>query len=256
MSESKSGAKPVAWIAGVGASEGLGAALARRFAREGYLIAVTGRTPEKLAVVADELRASGAQAVALPGDVGKEGEIGAVAAKLRELGALRTAVFNAGSAVRAPSLELTGAQFEEAWRTSTLGGFLFSREAIGAILANGAPEDAPGGRGALLITGATGSLRGRPPFAAFAAAKAGLRSVAQSFAREFGPRGVHVAHIVIDGGINGERLRQNAPQRVAAAGPDGLLDPEAIAEAYWQVHAQHRSAWSHELDLRPFKEPF
>jgi len=122
------------------------------------------------------------------------------------------------------------------------------REALRGLLA--------GGGGSLLFTGATASLRGRGAFVAFAAAKAGLRSLAQSLAREYGPRGVHVAHVVIDGGIDGERLRTSAPQRAAEAGADGLLAPEAIAETYWQLHQQHRSAWTQELDLRPYKESF
>ncbi|MDM0035265.1 SDR family NAD(P)-dependent oxidoreductase [Variovorax sp. J22P271] len=163
--------EPVAWIAGVGAGAGLGAALARRFARGGFSVALTGRTGEQLQ-------------------------------------------------------------------------------------ANGIPGTAPGGRGTLLFTGATAALRGKPPFAAFAAAKAGLRSLSQSLAREFGPEGIHVAHVVIDGGIDGERLRTSAPQRVAQAGDDGLLQLDAIAESYWQLHLQHRSAWTQEIDLRPFKEPF
>jgi NAD(P)-dependent dehydrogenase (short-subunit alcohol dehydrogenase family) len=125
---------------------------------------------------------------------------------------------------------------------------LFGREVLRVL--------APAGRGSLLFTGATASLRGKPPFAAFAAAKAGLRSVAQTFAREFGPRGVHVAHVVIDGGIDGERARSRSPQRVTDAGADGLLHLDAIADVYWHLHTQHRSAWTQELDLRPFKEQF
>jgi NAD(P)-dependent dehydrogenase (short-subunit alcohol dehydrogenase family) len=247
---------PVAWIAGVGASAGLGAALARRFARGGLTVVLTGRTPERVAALAEELRRTGAQAHALPGDVGSEAELAPIAARIAEIGPVEVAVFNAGNAVRAPSLEISAQQFEEAWRSSTLGGFLFAREAVRALQRNGYDADRTQGRGSLLITGATGSLRGKPPFAAFAAAKAALRSVAQSFAREFGPQGIHVAHVIVDGGINGERLRTNAPLRAAAAGPDGLLDPEAIAETYWQLHLQHRSAWTHEIDLRPYKEPF
>ena len=158
------------------------------------------------------------------------------------------AVFNAGNMSRAPSLELTVEQFEAAWRVGTLGGFLFSREALRLLLESGG--------GSLLLTGATASLRGRPPFAAFAAAKAGLRSLSQSFAREFGPQGVHVAHVVIDGGIDGERLRQAAPQRFAERGADGLLNPDDIADAYWSLHSQPRSAWSQEIDLRPYNETF
>ena len=107
-----------------------------------------------------------------------------------------------------------------------------------------------------IFTGATASIRGRGPFVAFAAAKAGLRSVAQSFAREYGSQGIHVAHVVIDGGIDRERLRTSTPHGVAASGADALLSPDAIAETYWQLHQQHRSAWTHELDVRPYKEPF
>jgi NAD(P)-dependent dehydrogenase (short-subunit alcohol dehydrogenase family) len=167
---------------------------------------------------------------------------------LESLGTLRSAVFNAGNAVRGTPLELTPAEFESTWRGSTYAGFLFARAALPRLLA--------AGEGSLLFTGATASLRGRGPFVAFAAAKAGLRSVAQSLAREYGPRGVHVAHVIIDGGIDGEQLRRNAPEFVADAGADRLLSPAAIAETYWQLHAQHRSAWTHELDLRPYREIF
>src|SRR5262249_49610865 len=150
--------------------------------------------------------------------------------------------------VRAPSLELSVKQLEDAWRVNVLGGFIFAREALQACL--------PHQQGSLLITGATASLRGKPPFGAFAAAKAALRSLGQTFAREFAPQGIHVAHVGIDGGIDGERLRQAAPDRAKAAGADGLLSPDAIAETYWQLHRQPRSAWTHELDLRPYKEQF
>jgi NAD(P)-dependent dehydrogenase (short-subunit alcohol dehydrogenase family) len=184
----------------------------------------------------------------LPGDVSDEHAVAGLALRVAELGVLRVAIFNAASGTRAPTLELSADQFEQAWRTSTLGGFVFGKQALMSLLANGG--------GTLLFTGATASLRGRPPFAAFAAAKAALRSLSQSFAREFGPQGVHVAHVIIDGGIDGERLRLASPQRVAERGADGLLDPAAIAEAYWQVHKQPRSAWSQELDLRPYNETF
>ena len=133
------------------------------------------------------------------------------------------------------------------WRLCCLGGFLVGREAARRMVAQA--------RGTILFTGASASLRGKPPFAAFASAKAGLRSLAQAMAREFGPKGVHVAHVVIDGGIGGERLRRFA-EFVRAKGEDGLLDLDAIADAYWMLHAQHRTAWTHELDLRPYKEPF
>lgn len=238
----------LAWIAGVGASAGLGAALARRFAREDVSVAVTGRSRERLETVVAEIARAGGHAVALPGDVTSESELAAIVRQLAEHGTLEVAIFNAAGGTRAPTLELTAEQFEAAWRVTTLGGFLFARAALGPLLA--------AGRGSLLFTGATASLRGRPPFAAFASAKAGLRSLAQSLAREFGPRNIHVAHVVVDGGIDGERLRTSAPQRVAERGPDGLLDPEEIADAYWHLHQQGRTAWSQEIDLRPFNETF
>jgi NAD(P)-dependent dehydrogenase (short-subunit alcohol dehydrogenase family) len=257
MSElSSSLSNPVAWIAGVGASAGLGAALGRRFAREGYTVVLTGRTAQRVEAVVAEIRAAGGHAHAAAGDVTNEQDLARIAQQLRGYGTLRGAVFNAGNAVRAPTLELTVEQFESAWRTNVLGGFLFARAALPLLLEVPDATTAATGAGSLLFTGATASLRGRPPFAAFASAKAGLRSLAQSLAREFGPRGVHVAHVVIDGGIDGERLRSAAPQRAESAGADGLLQPDAIAESYWQLHNQARSAWTHELDLRPWRESF
>jgi NAD(P)-dependent dehydrogenase (short-subunit alcohol dehydrogenase family) len=238
----------VVWVAGVGASAGLGAAVARRFAREGLHAVLTGRTAARLEQVATEIQKAGGQATALPGDVSSEADVLAIAKRVAELGPLESAVFNAATAVWAPSLELSVHDFELALRVNTLGGFIFGREALRALV--------PRERGSLLFTGATASLRGKPPFAAFAAAKAGLRSLSQSFAREFGPRGVHVAHIVVDGGIDGERVRSRNPQRAEQAGKDGLLDPNAIAEVYWQLHVQPRSTWTQELDLRPYKEVF
>jgi NAD(P)-dependent dehydrogenase (short-subunit alcohol dehydrogenase family) len=242
------GPPQAAWIAGVGASAGLGAALARRFAKGGLLVALTGRNSERVQAVAAEIVAAGGRAHALPGDVSSPDDVRRLVAGVQALGPLRAALFNAGNAVRGTPLELTPEEFESTWRGSTYAGFLFARAAL--------PELLSAGSGTLLFTGATASLRGRGPFVAFAAAKAGLRSVAQSFAREYGPRGVHVAHVVIDGGIDGERLRARAPHLAADAGADGLLQPDAIAETYWQLHRQHRSAWTHELDLRPYRETF
>jgi NAD(P)-dependent dehydrogenase (short-subunit alcohol dehydrogenase family) len=156
--------------------------------------------------------------------------------------------FNAGNNKRIRFTELSTAEFEEFWRIGCFGGFLVGREAARRLV--------PLGRGTVLFTGASGSLRGRPGFAQFAAAKAGLRMIAQSMAREYGPQGLHVAHVVIDGGIDGEKLRTARPDSVAARGEDGMLNIDAIADTYWQIHRQHRSAWSHEVELRPFKEPF
>ena len=174
-----------AWIAGVGAKAGLGAALARRFARDGYTVAVTARNSERLNTVVEDIRQAGGQAHALPADVSREEGVNRLRGQLEQLGPLRAGVFNAALAHWAPTLELTAAQFEETWRVSTLGGFLVARAALSLLV--------PQGRGSFLFTGATASLRGKPPFAAFASAKAGLRSLAQALAREFGPKGVHAA---------------------------------------------------------------
>jgi NAD(P)-dependent dehydrogenase (short-subunit alcohol dehydrogenase family) len=245
MSASTAKGRGVVWIAGVGASEGLGAAIARRFAIEGLVVAVTGRTVERVEAIARAIREAGGAAHAFAGDVSREADVLAAAERVSELGPLEVAVFNAAGAVRAPSLELSGTDFEEALRTSAVGGFVFGREAVRRLL--------PHGRGTLLFTGATASLRGRPPFIAFAASKAALRSVSQTLAREFGPRGIHVAHVVIDGGIDGERLRSRAG---SPPDPAGLLALPDIADVYWHLHSQRRSAWTQELDLRPFREPF
>lgn len=235
----------VAWVVGVGASAGLGAAVARRFAKAGLVVALTGRNAERIRAVTAEIVDAGGRAHALPGDASSADEVERLAVGVQALGPLRAAIFNAANMVRGTPLELTPEEFESAWRISAYAGFLFARATLPPLLAAGG--------GSLLFTGATASLRGRGPFAA---AKAALRSVAQSVAREYGPQGVHVAHVVIDGGIDGERLRTHSPQRTAEAGANGLLHPDAIAETYWQLHQQHRSAWTHELDLRPYKEAF
>ena len=246
----------VAWIAGVGAQAGLGTALARAYARRGLTVALTGRTPERIGAAAQSIRQSGGRAQAIVGDISIESQVDGIVAQLSALGPLRSAVFNAGNAVRGGVLDLTASQFEQTWRGGTLAGFLFAREAVRLLPANGVEPQSPQGLGSLIFTGATASLRGGAKFAAFASSKAALRSLTQSLARDFGPQGIHVAHVVIDGGIDGERLRTSAPQRAAEAGVDGLLDPDEIAETYWQLHAQHRSAWTLELDLRPFNERF
>jgi NAD(P)-dependent dehydrogenase (short-subunit alcohol dehydrogenase family) len=245
MATSKSGA---AWVVGVGASAGLGAALARRFAKGGLTVALTGRNEARLRSIEAEIAAAGGQSRVLPADISIASEVTRASTAVREIGPLRAAVFNAGNMVRGTALDVTPEQFESTWRVSAYGGFLFVRATVPLLL------DAGGG--SLLLTGATASVRGGGPFIAFASAKSALRSVAQSTAREYGPQGIHVAHVIIDGGIDGERLRGGAPDRVAAAGQDGLLQPDAIAETYWHLHQQPRNAWTHELDLRPFKERF
>jgi NAD(P)-dependent dehydrogenase (short-subunit alcohol dehydrogenase family) len=235
-------------IVGVGASRGVGAAVARRFAREGYPVAIAGRNAEKLAATAAELRAAGATVADVVGDASLAGDARRFVAAAHGLAPLSVVVHNAGSNMPAPFLKVTEERFESHWREHTLGGFQTAQAAIPVLLERGA--------GTLIFTGASGSLRGKANFAPFAAAKAGLRALSQSLAREFGPHNIHVGHIVIDGGIAGERLLTFRPNLLEERGPDGMLDPDAIAEAYWVLHTQHRSTWTQELDLRPWAETF
>jgi NAD(P)-dependent dehydrogenase (short-subunit alcohol dehydrogenase family) len=163
-------------------------------------------------------------------------------------GAPELVVYNAGNNRLRPLLEMDDAFFEELWRLCCFGGFVVGREAARRML----PESG----GTLLFTGATASLRARPPFTAFASAKAALRAVAHGMAREFGPQGLHVGHVVIDGMIDGDALNRRFPQLREQKGEDGMLSVDAIADAYWLLHRQQRSAWTLELDLRPYGEPF
>jgi NAD(P)-dependent dehydrogenase (short-subunit alcohol dehydrogenase family) len=235
-------------VVGVGASHGLGAAAARRFAREGLHVLVAGRTQAKLDQVAQEIRATGGWIDVLLGDAGIEADAARFVKAAEAKAPLALVLHNAGSNRRDSILELRREDFEQLWREHTLGGFLVGREAAKAMV--------PRGQGTILFTGASGSLRGKAMFAAFAAAKAGLRAVAQSMARELGPKGIHIGHVVIDGGINGQRLLSRAPELAEKARADGMLDIDAIAETYWQIHIQHKSAWTLEQDLRPWMESF
>ena len=243
---------PTAIVCGVGAERGLGAALCRRFAAEGHHVLVAGRTPAKLERVVGAIIAAGGSAEPVQTDATEESDVVRLFDRAMAPGAGRLpadlVVYNAGNNRRIDFPEVSARDFEKFWRVGCFGGFLVGREAARRLM--------PLGRGTILFTGASASLRGRPGFAHFAAAKAGLRAVAQSMAREFGPHGIHVAHVVIDGGIAGERLLSRAPQLSVERGEDGLLGIEAIADAYWHIHTQQRSAWTHELDLRPYKESF
>lgn len=235
-------------IVGVGSMAGLGAALARRFAGEGLHVVIAGRTPARLEAVAAEIKEADGSATAVVADATREKDVMALLDEAASRGSLDLVAYNVGNNAMIPSLDISKAQFEAMWRQNALGGFLVGREAVRRML--------PQGHGTLIFTGATASLRARPPFLAFASAKAALRAVAQGLAREFGPQGIHVAHVVIDGVIHGDYAESRFPDFVKAKGEDGLLEPEAIADAYWTLHRQKRSAWTHELDLRPFKETF
>ena len=243
---------PTAIVIGVGAEQGLGAALCRRFAKEGHHVLVAGRSADKIGTVARAIIAAGGSAEPLVADTTNERDVQRLFDRAMAPGGDRApadlVVYNAGNNRRLDFRELDAATFEDFWRIGCFGGFLVGREAARRLV--------PLGRGTVIFTGASGSLRGKPGFAHFAAAKAGLRAIAQSMAREFGPQGIHVAHVVIDGGIRGARLLSRAPQLLAERGEDGLLGIDAIAEAYWQIHRQHRSAWTHEIDVRPYKEGF
>jgi NAD(P)-dependent dehydrogenase (short-subunit alcohol dehydrogenase family) len=239
--------KSVAVVAGVG--EGLGLALARRFAGGGYRTVMWARNEEKLKGYADQINAKGNDALGMRVDVRVEQEIvDALAWVERESGPIEVAVFNAGAQHRKPLLEITADQFEKVWRLGCLGGFVFGREAIRHML--------PRGKGTVLFTGATSALRGGANFAAFAATKFALRAVAQSMAREFGPKGIHVATVIIDGAIDMPAIHQRFGDSIKNLPPDGLLNTDAIAESYFQLHQQQRSAWTQELDVRPYCEKF
>lgn len=239
---------PSAIIVGVGAEQGLGAALCRLLAGKGYHVVIAGRTLAKIDQVAATIKASGGSAEAIETDATDEGAVTKLFdhafAQRDGIAAPDFVVFNAGINRPIGFRDLTAAQFEEFWRVCCFGGFLVGREAARHL--------APLGRGTVIFTGASASLRGKAGYAQFAAAKAGLRMISQSMAREFGPLGLHVAHTIIDGGIDGERLRSRRPDVDA----DSLLNIDAIAESYWHIHRQHPSAWTQELDLRPYKEHF
>lgn len=244
--------KRSAIVVGVGAEQGLGGALCRMLAAKGYRVLVAGRSAAKIEQVAATILAAGGDAEAVTTDATREADVlrlfDHVFAPHPAYEPPDLVISNAGNNRRLDFRELSAEVFEEFWRVGCFAGFLVGREAARRMV--------PLGRGTVLFTGASGSMRGRPSYAHFAAAKAGLRMISQSMAREFGPLGLHVAHVVVDGGINGDRLRASQPARVAEKGPDGLLGLDAITEAYWFLHQQPATAWSQELDLRPSLEPF
>jgi NAD(P)-dependent dehydrogenase (short-subunit alcohol dehydrogenase family) len=235
-------------VVGVGPAAGLGGALCARFAREGLQVFAAGRTREQIDAVAAAIRREGGRATGVLTDATREPDVVALFDQAERDGALALVVYNAGNAALGQLHDMDAAYFEQAWRVGCFGGFLVGREAIRRML--------PRGRGTVLFTGATASLRGRPATVAFAAAKAGLRSLAQSMARAYGPQGIHVAHVVVDGGIAGDKIVKGLPQFAEAMGEDGLVSLAGLTDAYWFLHTQPRAAWTHELDVRTFKESF
>lgn len=233
----------------IGAGDATGGAVARRFAREGYK-AVVARRPrnlEPLEALAAEIRAAGGAAHAFGVDAREEAEMVPFLERVeREIGPIEVAVFNIGANVRHDLTDTTARVYRKVWEMGAFAGFLTGREAARHML--------PRGRGSIIFTGATASLRGGAGYCAFAGAKHALRALAQSMARELGPQGIHVAHAVIDGAIDTQFIRDSFPDRYALKAQDGLLQPDRIAEAYWMLHSQPASAWTFELDLRPWSE--
>ena len=231
----------------IGAGDSTGGAIARRFAREGFVACVTRRTADKLEPLVESIRAEGGEAHGFASDARKEVDIETLVAHIeRELAPIDVAVFNVGANVRFSLTETTERVYRKVWEMGALGGFLMGREVAKAMLTRG--------RGTIIFTGATASVRGSAGFCAFSGAKHALRALAQSMARELGPKGIHVAHIVIDGAIDTPFIAENFPERYAKKVDDGILSTEAIAENYWNLHRQPKSAWTHELDLRPWTE--
>jgi NAD(P)-dependent dehydrogenase (short-subunit alcohol dehydrogenase family) len=234
----------------VGAGDAIGAAVARRFARGGYKVCVARRDAAKSQGLLDEAKAAGQDIRAFSVDARNEAEVQGLFARVEaEVGPVDICLFNAGSNVNKPVLETTEKLFFKAWELACYAGFLVGREAARHMV--------PRGRGSILFTGATASIRGGSGFAAFAAAKFGLRAVAQSMARELGPKNIHVVHLLIDAGVDSEAIHQRMRARGIDAkdmAADSLTKTESIAEAYWFAHHQARDGWTHELDLRPFAE--
>ncbi|WP_343548811.1 SDR family oxidoreductase [Ralstonia sp.] len=231
----------------IGAGDATGGAIARRFAREGYIACVTRRSADKLQPLVEAIRAEGGQAQGFASDARKEDDVVKLVDDIeRDVGPIEVMVFNIGANVPSSILEETARKYFKIWEMACFSGFLAGREVARRMVTRG--------RGTILFTGATAGMRGAANFAAFAGAKHALRALAQSMARELGPKGIHVAHVVVDGAIDTAFIRDNFPERYALKDQDGILNPEHIAENYWYLHTQPRDAWTHELDLRPWIE--
>jgi NAD(P)-dependent dehydrogenase (short-subunit alcohol dehydrogenase family) len=239
--------QPVALI--IGAGDATGGAIARRFARGGFAACVTRRQMDKLLPLVAQIEADGGVAHAFASDARKEEEVVALVEHIEStIGPIDVLVFNIGANAPSGILDETARRYFKVWEMACFGGFLNGREVAKRMVLRQ--------RGTVLFTGATASLRGGAGFAAFAGAKMALRALAQSMARELGPQGIHVAHVVVDGAIDTAFIRDNFPERYAMKDQDGILNPDHIADQYWMLHQQPRDAWTHELDLRPWLEKF
>lgn len=232
-----------------GAGDYVGAAIARRFAQEGWIVSMGRRRGEALAPLVDEINQAGGRAFGQTLDARDEASVADVFAKAEAIAPLDVVIFNVGGNVRFPIRDTTARVFRKVWEMACFGGFLTGRAAAAAMV--------PRGQGCIFFTGATASMRGGNGFAAFASAKSALRNLAQSMARELGPQGIHVAHLVIDAAIDTEWVRELMAQRGVEADslePDTLMNPSSVAHAYWALSQQSRDAWTFEMDIRPYKE--
>lgn len=237
--------KKVALI--IGAGDATGGAIARRFAREGYVACVTRRSLDKLQPLLEQIRDEGGEAHGFASDARREEQVAELVEHIeRDIGPIEVMVFNIGANVPCSILDETARKYFKIWEMACFAGFLTSQAVARRMVGRG--------RGTILFTGATAGLRGAAGFAAFAGAKHGIRALAQSMARELGPLNVHVAHVVVDGAIDTAFIRDSFPELYARKDQDGILDPEHIADSYWFLHAQPRDAWTFELDLRPWME--
>ncbi|WP_223526865.1 SDR family oxidoreductase [Pseudomonas sp. BF-B-26] len=231
----------------VGAGDATGGAIAKRFAQEGFVACVTRRSADKLQPLVDAIKADGGEAHGFACDARKEEDVIALVEQIEsQIGPIEAFVFNIGANVPCSILEETARKYFKIWEMACFSGFLNAREV--------AKRMAKRQRGTILFTGATAGLRGASGFAAFAGAKHGIRALAQSMARELGPMNIHVAHVVVDGAIDTDFIRESFPEKYATKDQDGILNPEHIAENYWYLHSQPRDAWTFELDLRPWSE--
>ena len=237
----------------IGAGDATGGAIARRFAREGYVACVTRRSLDKLQPLLDQIKVEGGQAHGFASDARKEDEVVALVELIEStIGPIEVLVFNIGANAPSSVLEETARKYFKIWEMACFSGFLNGREVAKRMVA----RTDKGRLQSIIFTGATASLRGSANFSAFAGAKHALRALAQSMARELGPLGIHVAHSIIDGAIDTAFIRDTFPERYALKDQDGIVNPDHIADAYWMLHQQPRDAWTHELDLRPWMEKF
>ena len=233
----------------VGAGPGTGAEIARLLAREGFALVLARRDADALAPLVADIEAAGGKALAVAADAAEEQDVAHLLDQAQtRFGAPELVIYNAGGITMGGVADTGLDQLEAMWRASARGGFLVGREAARRMI--------DWGRGTIVFTGATASVKGAADFSAFAAGKHGLRAIAQSMARELGPRGIHVAHLIIDGIIDVPRVHERMPEVTAAKGADGLIDPRSVAATMLWLHRQPRDAWTFELDLRPFKEPW